>query len=79
MKRREFLGSLVALVVAPFVPTPAPLVLDAYASLPMSTIGMYDGIERSTYSFWRNQGTADLTHLKAEMREIYNRCSNNFP
>lgn len=38
------------------------------------TIG---GINSATFSFWRNQGTGAITldHLRAAMRETYNKCS----
>ena len=46
------------------------------------TTGSVGGINRATYSFWRNRQTsgaqtgADFDNLRASMRSIFNQCSN---
>lgn len=74
MKRREFLGAVAALVVAPFAPMPMPITFKGVPLISDATgLPMWS---TSTYTFWRNRDqTADLTHLKREMRAIYDSCT----
>lgn len=52
------------------------------AKIPFAEVarpGTIGGIDRATFSFWRNQQTypASGDSLKAAMREFYNKCSIN--
>jgi len=73
MNRRGFLGSLIALAVAPFAPKPT--VID-YELAATPTVGTYGAIERSTYSFWRNQsvGGAVGADLIDTLRDLHDTC-----
>lgn len=74
MNRRGFLGSLLALVVAPFAPTPVAPPIYGLQALIDSGPGLMM-ISTATFKFWRNQ-PADLTEpaLRQAMRDIYDSC-----
>ena len=54
----------------------APQIIDAAQALIQPSLGTIGGIDRATFTFWRNQGVnAGVLDVEA-MRRIYNECSN---
>ncbi len=75
MNRRGFLGSLIALAVAPFAPTPvAPPIYGLQALIDSGPGPMM--IDRATFKFWRNQsvGGAVGADLIDCLRDLHDTC-----
>lgn len=72
--RRGFFGTIAVTFLAPYLPVPRPnTILDCIGD---GTIG---GIDRATYSFWRNRRISptqfDDAYLEREIREAYVRVA----
>lgn len=83
LTRRALFGIVAAAVAAPFA---APLVgsinratLSSFdvptAVLDAPTSGTYGGIERATFSFWRNRQGEEL-HMGVDLRDAMSRAMN---
>ena len=79
ISRRGLFGLCAAAIAAPFVPVPTVAATGIRAViLDAPTCGTMGGINRATFSFWRNQGTSDphaFDNLRTSMRDVYNQCS----
>jgi len=79
MNRRGFLGSLIALAVAPFAPKPAAtsiIGIDWGVEPSQAVIGTYGAIERASFSWWRNYPPADWENpaLRQALHDAYDSC-----